>query len=169
MIIADAGPLIGLARIDHLSILKDLYGGILIPPAVAAELELSKGRPGSRLLAIALEDGWIQLETPDRAEGLRSLRLFLDAGEAEAILLAEKHPGDPLLMDEKRGRSVARNRGIPFIGTGGVLLIAKRQGQIERVLPILERLAEAGYRLAPALQRQLGELAGELDPSRSQD
>jgi predicted nucleic acid-binding protein len=165
LIIADAGPLIALARIDLLSILRDLHGETVIPPAVAAELELSNGRPGSLLLAAAVADGWIQIEALVQTEALRSLKLLLDAGEAEAILLAEKHPGDPLLMDEKRGRSVARSRGIPVIGTGRALLIAKEEGQIDRVLPALDQLAEVGYRLSPALRRQLGELAGEIDPS----
>jgi predicted nucleic acid-binding protein len=163
LIVADAGPLIGLARVDVLSILKDLYGEVLIPPRVADELELSQGRPGSRPLATAVADGWLQIEAPHRTEDLRSLELLLDAGEAEAILLAEEHPGDLLLIDERRGRSVAKGRGVPVIGTGGVLLFAKRQGRIERVLPALSRLAEAGYRLSPALRREIVELAGEVE------
>jgi predicted nucleic acid-binding protein len=54
LIIADAGPLIALARIDLLSILRDVYSATLIPPAVAAELELSKGRPNSVVDALSL-------------------------------------------------------------------------------------------------------------------
>jgi hypothetical protein len=163
LIVADAGPLIGLARIDLLAILEDLYGEVSIPSQVAAELEIASGRPGSRRLAAAIAVGWLRVETLQPTEALRSLQLLLDAGEAQAILLAETHPGDPLLIDERRGRSVARSRGIPVIGTGGVLLTAKGHGRIDRILPVLDRLATAGYRLAPALRRQLAELAGESE------
>lgn len=163
MIVADAGPLLGLERIELVSILADLYGTVLIPPRVPAELELSQGRPGSHRLAAALQEGWLRVEAPNRPDELKRLRLLLDGGEAEAILLAEDHPGEPLLLDERRGRTVARSRQIPVIGTGGVLLLAKRYGHIERVVPVLDRLAEAGYRLSPALRHHIGVLPGEGD------
>jgi predicted nucleic acid-binding protein len=167
LIVADAGPLIGLARIDRLSILKDLFLEVLIPDKVASELKLSQGRPGSRLLSTAVAEGWLSIKPPRGREELKSLELLLDPGEAEAILLAEEHPGVPLLIDERRGRSVARSRHVPVIGTGGVLLLAKQHKHIERVLPVLDRLAEAGYRLAPALRQQLCELAGEDEGTAS--
>ena len=46
----------------------------------------------------------------------------LDAGEGEAIALAEEHKPDVLLLkDEEPGRLVARHRNIPTTGTLGVL------------------------------------------------
>jgi len=166
LIVADAGPLIGLARIDRLSILKDLYHEVLIPAKVAGELGLTQGRPGSRLLSTALAEGWLCIHPPRERDELKGLELLLDPGEAEAILMAEEHPGVPLLIDERRGRSVARSRRLPVIGTGGILLLAKQHHLIERVLPVLDRLAAAGYRLAPALRQQLCELAGEAEGYR---
>lgn len=65
VIIADASPLIGLAKIGRLALLKNLYQHILIPPAVYAELQAGSLRPGGAELQQALTEGW--LETVDYA------------------------------------------------------------------------------------------------------
>jgi predicted nucleic acid-binding protein len=66
-----------------------------------------------------------------------------------------------LLIDERGGRAIARHQGIPVAGTAGLLLNAKRNGQLEAVTPELERLSQNGYRLAPALVEEVRRLAGE--------
>ncbi|UHD16300.1 DUF3368 domain-containing protein [Thiocapsa bogorovii] len=66
-----------------------------------------------------------------------------------------------LLIDERRGRAIARHRGIPVVGTAGLLLNVKRKERIEAVTPELERLTQNGYRLAPALAEEIRRLAGE--------
>ena len=53
IIVADTGPLIALARIQRLSLLQQLYGEALIPPAVQHELQLSSHRPGAQVLILA--------------------------------------------------------------------------------------------------------------------
>ena len=57
VVVADAGPLIGLARIDRLSVLASLYGCVLIPELVLAELQVDSDRPGARALSAALAQG----------------------------------------------------------------------------------------------------------------
>jgi predicted nucleic acid-binding protein len=54
----------------------------------------------------------------------------LDAGESEAIVMALEWPADLLIMDESSGRTMARKLNIRITGTLGVLLKAKRDGQI---------------------------------------
>jgi len=161
LIVADASPLIGLARIDRLPLLQQLYQQVLVPPRVLAELEIGGDRPGARRLAGALADGWLSAASLEREKELSSFHHLLDPGEAEAILLSEEHPGCGLLVDDRRGRQVARARGIRVVGTGGVLLLAKRERLIERVGPEIDRLADAGYRLSSALRERLLALAGE--------
>ena len=58
---------------------------------------------------------------------LSYLHRLLDAGEAEAIVLA-KAMALPLIIDEKKGRSVARSLGVPVIGLLGLFVLAKRRG-----------------------------------------
>ena len=159
IVVADAGPLIALARIGRIELLHVLYGGAVVPAAVMEELQLDSWRPGASALRAALNTGWLEVMTAptDTPE----LKLVLDPGEAEAILLVEKIACRFLLIDERRGRTIARRRNIPVVGTAGLLLNAKRKGILEAVTPELERLTQNGYRLAPALVEEIPSLAGE--------
>jgi predicted nucleic acid-binding protein len=160
LIVADAGPLIGLARVGRLWLLRDLYSKVLIPPSVHEELQIPLLRPGFETLAQALEESWIAIEAPLPASALENLRRMLDSGEAEAIVLAEQR-NIGLLIDEKRGRTIASSRGLQIIGTGAVLLLAKRRGLIDRVSEILDQFSLYEYRISPRLRRQILEEAGE--------
>jgi len=127
IVVADTGPLIALGRVGHLKLLHDLYQGMLIPPAVRDELQLGSGRLGAEHSAEALEQGWLQVRklSHGSAPSLSELVLILDLGEAEAILLAEEVDCRFLLIDERKGRSIAKRRGVPGVGVAGVLLAAK--------------------------------------------
>lgn len=157
MIVADAGSLIGLARVGHLKILEHLYGQVVVPQAVFAELKVSADRPGSREVRAAHEKKWLIVR---EADGMPDALLGLDAGETDAIRLAE-HLDVRILIDEWRGRVVARRRGLTVIGTGGVLLAAKIQGHVESVGVVVEALHQEGYRLSEPLRARLAELSGE--------
>lgn len=159
-VVADAGPLIGLARVGALPFLHQLYGEVLVPPQLVEELRLDERRPGSQALAKAVADGWLKAVRPAGPGGWRSPP-GLDPGEAEAILLAEATGARFLLIDERRGRSAARARGIPVVGVAGVLLVAKEGQLIPAVAPWMGRLAAAGYRLSPDLMARVLRLAGE--------
>ena len=91
-VIADAGPLIGLARIGLLPLLQKLYGTAVIPLRVLEELRTAEGRPGSEALAQALASGWLQPEAVLHTEELEALLLALGPGETEAIVLAQQRP-----------------------------------------------------------------------------
>jgi predicted nucleic acid-binding protein len=160
-VVADAGPLIGLARVGLLGLLYQLYGKILIPVQVLEELQITEARPGSVVLRAAIQAGWLQSALVTSDEELKSLSLALGPGEAGAILLAEQRPCRFLLLDERRGRAVAKRRGLRIVGTGGVLLTAKQQGLLDRVSVVLDQLAESGYRLSPELRNRILSLAGE--------
>jgi predicted nucleic acid-binding protein len=160
LIVADAGPLIGMARVGLLSLLKDLYPAVLIPPKVYDELQISLLRPGYEALTAALHEKWLSVDTPQATAVLWRLRNLLDAGEAEAIALAEQRQAK-LLIDEKRGREVASNRGIEIVGTGAVLLLAKEAHLLDRVADALDRLAGSGYRLSQRLRFEILQKAGE--------
>jgi predicted nucleic acid-binding protein len=126
IVVADTGPLIALARAGHLQLLQALYQEVFIPPAVHTELCLGSDRPGSKQLADAMEQGWLQIKKPldNTTSSLSELALILDLGEAEAIVLAEEVDCRFLLIDERKGRAVAKRRGVPVAGIAGVLLAA---------------------------------------------
>ena len=159
LVVADAGPLIALARTGHLGLLRELFEIVLVPQAVLDELHISSNRAGARRLAEAVEkEQWIQVRTVQARA--HALELTLGKGETEAILLAIE-TNAILLMDDKRGRAAARLQSIDVIGTGRVLVTAKRGGLLESVTSGLDDLAGAGYRMSPALRRTIIELAGE--------
>ena len=160
-VVADAGPLIGLARIGQLDLLRRLYGRVVVPPAVESELAIGSDRPGAKALEGAIRAGWIAVDTLADAGAFQDLLMLLGAGEAEAIALAQRRRARLLLVDDARGRRIARSRGVPVAGVAGVLLAAKIRQEVEAVGPILRELAAAGYRLAPRLLAQVLATAGE--------
>ncbi|MEN8177159.1 MAG: DUF3368 domain-containing protein [Pseudomonadota bacterium] len=163
IVVADTGPLIALARGECLQLLQALYQEIYIPPAVHTELRLRSGRPGSNHLAEAMDKGWLQIKKPSdsTASSISELALILDPGEAEAIVLAEEVDCRFLLIDERKGRAVAKRRAVPIAGIAGVLLAAKKHGFIDEVLPIIKQLAAVGYRMSPDLMKEIARPAGE--------
>jgi predicted nucleic acid-binding protein len=68
-----------------------------------------------------------------------------------------------LLIDERRGRQVARVRGLPVVGVAGVLLAARRTGRLASIGAVLSELSQQHYRLSDALVYEVLRLAGELD------
>jgi len=95
---------------------------------VFEELQTSEDRPGSRALHAAIQEGWLESAALASSDELKSLSLALGPGEAGAILLSGQRPCRFLLLDERRGRTVAKRRGLRVVGTGGVLLAARRRG-----------------------------------------
>ena len=151
VVIADTGPLIALARIGRLDLLRRLYGRIVVPPAVHIELAVDSNRPGAKVLAGAFAAGWIVVEVVLDSSARLELDQLLGPGEAEAIALAQQEGARFLLVDDARGRRTARARKIPVVGLAGVLLVAKSRGELAAVGPVLDRLSDAGYRLSPRL------------------
>jgi uncharacterized protein len=157
LIVSDAGPLIALSRIGQLELLHKLFGRIVVPEMVVRELRLDERRPGVELLAQAIHpDNWIEsMKSP----GSRALPGLGD-GESAAIRLAEQLRC-PLLLDERRARTVAGMRGLSILGTGRVLLAAKQKHLIPNIGDVLNALKAAGYRLSDSLCSRLLDLAGE--------
>ena len=151
VVIADTGPLIALARIGRLDLLRRLYGRVVVPPAVHTELALDSNRSGAKVLADVFVAGWIVVETVADSSVRWELDQLLGPGEAEAIALAEQADTRFLLIDDARRRRTARARGIPVVGVAGMLLVAKSRGELAAVGPVLDRLSDAGYRLSPRL------------------
>jgi len=159
LIIADTGPLIALAISGQLQVLQKSFKQTLIPEAVLSELRINSSRPGARILAAALDAGWLKTVTTE----LPAKRLLhtLDQGEAEAITLAVRE-NIPLLIDESRGRIAAHKEGVRFFGTGALLIQAKHQKLIPAVKPTLDRMKDAGYRISAPLRKEILKQAGKL-------
>ena len=161
MIVADAGPLIALARVGQLDLLRRLYGRVLVPSAVLHELALGSGRPGAGVLEDSVRSGLLVEQAVVRENTVPEHTPLLGRGEAEAIALATQQHPQFLLIDDAKGREVARQQGVPTVGVAGVLLVAKAQGEVDAVKPILDDLSSAGYRLSARLVSEIRSMANE--------
>jgi len=158
-IVCDAGPLIALAGCGHLELLLAVFGILHIPQAVLDEASADQSRAGAKDIA-AFMQAHAQIHT-DRSDAFyRTLIRVLDRGEAQTLSLA-RVLGCAVLVDERLGRRVSGQYGIPAFGVLGVLLQAKRIGKIPRVFPILEVMQDNGYRIALPLLEKVLLLAGE--------
>lgn len=158
-IIANAGPLIALGRIAKLSLLPQLYKEVIVPPAVYQEVTYEEERSGAKEIINA---AWIQQKSVPDTISVQRLHYWLDDGESEAIVLAQMMHM-PLLIDERRGRNIAKTLHIPCVGTVGVLLTAKNKGHLTAVTPLLEMLQSVGVHLSTRLCEDARKMAGEWD------
>jgi predicted nucleic acid-binding protein len=149
-IVCNASPLINLARIGKLDLLRELYGELIIPEAVWHEVvEEGSGQPGAEEVKCA---DWIKTQGVTNMDLRRALQQELDAGETEAIVLALEIGADLLLMDERIGREVARHFGLRYTGLIGILIEAKRKGRISAIKPHLDSMRNiAGFHLSNEL------------------
>jgi predicted nucleic acid-binding protein len=137
-VVSNTSPITNLAGIQQLDLLHQLYRTITIPQAVYDEMvNIGRTVPG----AVEVQTlSWITVQPTKDPNQVTALRAVLDPGEAEAIVLAMELNAELLLIDERPGRAIARQNGIPIIGVLGVLLEAKRQGLIGAVKPPLDQL-----------------------------
>lgn len=161
IVISDASPLIALASVRQLDLLRALYGKVVIPPAVYDEITAAyPAAPGAGDVRNA---EWIQVRLADNHRLIEALSLELDTGEAEAIGLAVELNADLLLIDERRGRIVATRLGRRVVGVLGILIEAKAAGILPLVRPILDALTtKAGFWISPMLLAKVLASAGEL-------
>ena len=143
IVISDTTAISNLIQIGELDLLKKLYARIIIPAAVFDELMMLES-PGLKIRSILKKD-WIEVHASSSTVLLQEIELSLDKGEAEAIVLAIETGADLLLIDEKSGRKIAEARGVPIIGTIGVLLNAKQLGLISSVQEKMDDLREVGF------------------------
>jgi len=158
-VVANTTPIIALSLIGKLGVLQHLYGEVLIPPAVRAEV-LAGGQHGIGAGEFRAAT-WLQL-APLKDPQLADLLLAdLDKGEAEVIALALEQDAGLVILDERLARRHARRLGLTLTGTLGILLKAKERGLVPAVAPLIIELQEGGIRLSHAVVAEALKLAGE--------
>jgi predicted nucleic acid-binding protein len=156
-LVVNSGPLISLARIGQLQLLPTLFGEVLSPRAVFNEVTQDLLLPGAEEIAKA---EWLRVVDALDRDAVERLAVSLDAGESEVLVVARELEATAAI-DERRGRNLAASLGIPQTGTVGILLIAKKQGLIPAITPLLDELGAKGVRLSSRLYEEARRLAGE--------
>lgn len=152
IVVSDTSPLTALLTVGEAEILPKLFHEVVIPPAVRGELLRSHPR---------LPD-WLRVATVKDTAQTAKYSQIVDAGEAEAIELARELRADQLLIDERKGRKLAVQEGVPVIGLLGVVLLARRKALIPSARTLLQRLEnEAGMYLSEDIRKQALKTLGE--------
>jgi len=144
IIISDTSCLIALDNIGLLHIVKDLYNEIIITTEVKNEFGDS------------LPDWIIVHDVKDKAKQA-DIEDRLDKGEASSIALALEIPNCLLIIDELKGRNIAKSLNIEIIGTIGILLLAHEKGIVTDVMSVIQRLVKSGFRLSDQLLDRIKE------------
>ena len=126
-VVTNTSPVIVLARIGRLRLLKELYGTVLIPPSVKMEC-IDRGRESGATDVLEIEEeikqGWVQLVSLDKEEVRKAKGLVdkarIGLGEAEALVLARSRNALAVL-DDKEARAIAKSWNLEYTGTVMVL------------------------------------------------
>jgi predicted nucleic acid-binding protein len=145
---ADTTPLNYLIIIDRSDLLRQMFGEVLIPRAVLDELQHPKA-PVAVAAWLKQPPSWLRVVEVQHLDD--SIRL--GRGENEAISLAVEHEVQIILMDERRGRAAAAERGLLPVGTLNLLDLADEKGLCEG-LEALEELRRTTFRAEPELLAQ---------------
>lgn len=164
-VVSNTSPLLNLAIIDRLDLVRQQFETVQVAPAVVAELRLDEALPGCDVLQHSIDQGWIQVqEVHDRAL-VQVLQRDLDWGEAETIALALQLGAGRVLLDEREARRMAKSLHLKVTGVLGILLRAKNEGQIPSLRQETDLLQErAGFRKGN--HRSIVPVSGRATPRR---
>lgn len=156
--VVNASPLIYLAHADLFPLLQLAGSPVRVPSAVVREVQ----RRGPRDPTVqAMEaSSWLHVMV-ESATSPRIKAWELGPGETAVLSWAHAHTGCVAILDDLAGRRCAEVLGIPLIGTLGLVLRAKRTGQIPAARPLVEKLREAGMYLADRVLEPALRLVGE--------
>lgn len=148
IIISDTSCLIAFDRINQLEILHHVFDSIVTTSNV--QQEFGKDLPE-----------WIKIQDALNQDKKVELEKVVDTGEASAIALAIEIQNSVLIIDEKKGRKVARSLNLQIIGSLRVLLIAKQKGIIKNIFPLIQELEKKNFRFSKILIDQVLTAANE--------
>ena len=144
IVIADSSPLIALAVIEKLEILKELYENVYVPTAVLQEV-VRTDKPFANELKLFLSG---RIKDAKNKMAVKILSGDIGAGEAEAIVLALETQPAVALIDDLKARRFAKMNGIEVIGTMGILLKAKKDELIKEIKPLIYELLQHDIRIS---------------------
>ena len=160
IVVIDSSPLIGLALVGGLEWLPEIFGTVFLPETVKQEVLPGKNAPGETAISHAIDAGWITIWP---APILPMLDIDLDVGETDCINIALGHSDKVLLiMDERAGRSVAKEKGLIVTGTAAIIGLAKKQGLISSAKAAFNLLHQSDFRISATVINLILNNVGEL-------
>lgn len=134
VVISDTSPLTALLHAGRDELLRAIFDRVVIPPSVQSELRR----------AHASLPSWLEIIAPQTIPASIS-EAGPDAGETEAIALAVELRPDALLIDERLGRRLAIQHGLPVTGLLGLVVLAKQRRLVTEIVPVIHELQDKGH------------------------
>ena len=152
IVIADSSTLIALLDTDNFSLLFKLFEKIIITDTVYSEITYKYNH--EQTIKHYISKNSLQIESIKEDELFEMLIKRLDIGESKSILLA-KTLELPLIIDERKGRAIAKELGIKIIGLIGIILklIDKKIISKNQAISIIQELEENNFRISEELKR----------------
>lgn len=158
LVLTDASPLIGLARVDGIDWLRRLFGRVEMTAAVFRELAPAAGP--EPVIARAVDQGWPVRRAQDLGGPPRPPHL--GPGEWSTLVAARQREGQVLvLMDDRLARRETRARGLTVAGTAAVVGMARARGLIPSARNVFEALLQSDFRISREVIREVLERVEE--------
>jgi len=139
-LVVNSSPLIVLFRSGQAELLPQMFKSILVPEQVYQEIVLEG--PLDEVKRMLPNASWYSRVNVEIS--LKVASWNLGEGESSVFSLASQKPEYRALVDDLAARRCARVLGIEILGTGGLLVLAKKRGLIQSIRKRIERLREAG-------------------------
>jgi len=141
IVIADASPLIALARVNGIVWLQDLFGEVVVTTVELREVLTGRFPESEAPIETALAAGWLKSVAVEMADPALP---DLDEGEAASIRLA-----------------LAQSFGIRLAGTAALIGMARQRGLIPSAKAVFAQLHASDFRIAPAVIHAVLDRCGE--------
>lgn len=158
-VVSNSSPIIHLAKIGKLSLLREYFNTIMVPESVFKEC-VAEGKDRKEVEAIKKAE-WIRVAEVQDKRLVKLLQSSLDDGESEAIALSLESGADLILLDDSDAREKARIYGLTVTGTLGVLLRAKKDRKISSLKENIIKLRDSGFWVSDFVEERLLEASGE--------
>ncbi len=165
IVISDTTPIISLLKAGRLDLLQMLYKTILIPQAVYRELTENPSYAEESEFVKSINFVEVIRVRNIKSVGILRAVTGLDEGESEALVVYDEQKANLLLMDERKGRNVAKQLNVRYIGTVGVLMLAYDKGLVFaiEVKRCIDKMLENEIRLDKKICNVVMEHVGLMD------
>lgn len=152
-VVSNTSPLLNLALIDRLDLLRNQFSVLDVPEQVWDEIQA--GERGTDALEELRNEGFLNIVSIPEDELFREIQGDIDEGEAAVLRYALEQEADLVLLDEKEARNVARRHEIPRTGVIGILLKSANDETVEDLAEDLDALRDAGFWISDDLYKDI--------------
>lgn len=162
-VITNSTPIIGLASLNQLDLLRKLFEKVYVTRQVYDEVVGDGGsKIGADELKKQIQEGFIILYDILDNKFVELMYGKLHSGELSVMVAAKELGISYVLMDDASARKTAESFSLVPIGTVGILKLAKIKGFIAEVKPLLNKLIESNFRISLKLYNEILKDVNEL-------